>query len=58
MEYNLPVKIKVWSDGFTEMITGLIHYVDPITHQLRIGLESGGFQRIAFEDVVGVTVVE
>ena len=58
MEYHLPVKIKVWSDGFTEMITGRIHYVDPITHQLRIELESGEFQRVSFEDVVGVTVVE
>jgi hypothetical protein len=58
MEYNLPVKIKVWSDGFTETITGTIHYVDPITFQLRIELETGEFERIAFEDVVGIIVVE
>jgi hypothetical protein len=58
MEFNLPVKINVWSDGFTETITGRIHYVDPITLQLRIELESGEFQRIDFEDVVRVSVVE
>jgi hypothetical protein len=58
MEFNLPVKITVWNDGFTETITGRIHYVDPITLQLRIELESGEFQRIAFEDVVRVCVVE
>jgi YolD-like protein len=58
MEYNLPVKIKVWSDGFTETITGRIHYVDPITFQLRVEVKSGEFERIAFDDVVGVIVVE
>jgi hypothetical protein len=58
MEYNLPVKIRVWSDGFTETITGPIHYVDPITCQLRIEVKSNDFERIALEDVVGVMVVE
>jgi hypothetical protein len=58
MEYNLPLKIKVWSGGFTETITGRIHYVDPITFQLRIEVKSGEFERIAFNDVVGVMVVK
>lgn len=58
MEFNLPVKIKVWNEGFTESITGLIHYVDPNTLQLRIEVKSGKFERIAFDDVVGVIVVE
>jgi hypothetical protein len=58
MEYNFPVKIKVWSDGFTVTIAGRIHYVDPNTLQLRIEVKSGEFERIAFEDVVGLIVVE
>ncbi|MDQ0971383.1 hypothetical protein QFZ31_001261 [Neobacillus niacini] len=58
MEYNLPVEIKVWSDGFTETITGRIHYVDPITFQLRIEVKSNEIERIAFEDIVGVMIVE
>lgn len=56
MEYNLPV--KVWSEGFTVTISGRIHYVDPITFQLHMEIKPGKFERIGFEDVVGVTVVE
>ncbi|MFP7296869.1 YolD-like family protein [Neobacillus niacini] len=58
MEYNLPVKIKVWNEGFTETITGRIHYVDPISFQLRIEVAPGEFERIAFEDVLGVIIEE
>lgn len=58
MEYNLPVKIKVWSDGFTETFTGRIHYINPNTLQLRMEVKPGEFERIAFDDVAGVMVVE
>jgi hypothetical protein len=58
MEYQLPVEIKVWSEGFRESITGFIHYVDPVTSQLRMEVKPGEFERIAFEHVVGVNVVE
>jgi hypothetical protein len=58
MEFNLPVKIKVWSDGFIETITGFIHFVDSITLQLRMEVKPGEIERIAFEDVVGVIVGE
>ncbi|MCM2531478.1 YolD-like family protein [Neobacillus pocheonensis] len=52
------VKITVWDDGFTFGVTGKIHYVDPITHQLRIEVKPGEFDRINFEDVVGVGVID
>lgn len=58
MEYHLAVKITVWDDGFTFDITGHVHYIDPITHQLRIEVKPGEFERVAFEDVVGVVIVE
>nr|WP_263327867.1 YolD-like family protein [Neobacillus sp. Marseille-Q6967] len=58
MESNYAVKITVWSDGFTADYTGRIHYVDPITHRLRIEVKPGEYERIAFDDVVGVVVVE
>ncbi|MFB3164424.1 YolD-like family protein [Neobacillus sp. 179-J 1A1 HS] len=58
MEYNLPVKIKVWSDGFTETITGRIHYVNPITFQLCIEMTTNEIERMAFDDIVGLIVVE
>jgi hypothetical protein len=52
------VKIKVWSDGFTETITGRIHYVNPITFQLCIEMTTNEIERIAFDDIVGLIVVE
>jgi len=58
MEYNLSVKITTWSNGFTSNITGRIHYVDPISYQLRIKLLGGEFQQIDFEDVIGVSVID
>ncbi|QOR65795.1 YolD-like family protein [Cytobacillus suaedae] len=57
MEYNIPVKVKTWSNGFITNLTGNIRYVDQITNQLRIELEGGEFQRIDFDDVIGVSVV-
>ncbi|MEO2074837.1 MAG: YolD-like family protein [Bacillus sp. (in: firmicutes)] len=58
MEYRLAVKLAIWSDGFTEEITGRIHYVDPITYQLCIEVKPGEFERVAFDSVVGVKVVD
>lgn len=58
MEYHLAVKITIWDDGFTEDMTGLIHFVDPISHQLRIEVQPGEFKRVAFENVVKVDVLD
>lgn len=58
MEYWLAVKLRIWDDGFISEIAGRIHYVDPITKQLRVEMKPGDFKRIAFEDVVGVSVVD
>jgi hypothetical protein len=58
MEFHLPVQLTTWSDGFTEIKTGKIHFIDPITYQLRVELKSGEFERVTFDSVVGVTVVE
>ena len=56
-EYNHAVKLTVWDDGFTHDITGRVHYVDPITHELRIEVKPGEFERVAFDSVVGVKVL-
>jgi hypothetical protein len=55
---SLAVKLTVWADGFTTDITGRIHRVDPITHQLRVEVKPGEFEQVAFEDVVGVVVID
>ncbi|MDQ1143781.1 hypothetical protein QE429_000608 [Bacillus sp. SORGH_AS 510] len=57
MEYGHAVKVAIWHDGFTHEVTGRVHYVDPLTKELRIEAKSGEFERIAFDSVVGVKVV-
>jgi hypothetical protein len=57
-EYNHVVKLIVWDEGFTHDITGRVHYVDAITHELRIELESGEFEQVAFDSIVGVKVLK
>ncbi|WP_342499062.1 YolD-like family protein [Bacillus sp. FSL R5-0820] len=56
-EYNYPVKLTIWDMGFTHDITGYVHYVDSITHEVRIEVNPGEFERVAFESVVGVKVL-
>ncbi|MBT2696667.1 YolD-like family protein [Bacillus sp. ISL-40] len=58
MEYNLKAKFSVWDEGFTADIIGRIHYIDPITHQLRIEVKPREFEQVEFKDVVGVVVVD
>jgi hypothetical protein len=57
MEYGHAVKLTIWDDGFTSDITGRVHYVDPITHELPIEVNLGEFERVAFDSIVGVKVV-
>src|SRR4051794_23883735 len=56
-EYNHLVKLTIWDDGFTHDMTGRVHYVNPITHELRIEAKPGEFERVAFDSVVGVKVL-
>ncbi|ETI67746.1 hypothetical protein BAVI_15892 [Neobacillus vireti LMG 21834] len=58
LEYHLAVNLSVWDDGFTEQITGNVHYVDPLTKQLCVEVKPGEFERLAFDKIVGVTVVD
>lgn len=57
-EYNHAVKLTVWDDGFTYDITGRVHYADLLTHELRIELKPGEFERVEFDSVVGVKVLK
>ncbi|MBT2730551.1 YolD-like family protein [Bacillus sp. ISL-75] len=58
MECDLAVKLTVWSDGFTKEMTGHIHNINPITHLLQVEVKPGEFEPVAFEYVVGVTVLD
>ena len=57
MENNLVVKLSVWEDGFTEEITGKVHYVDPSMKQLCLEVKPSEFERVAFDNIVGIGVV-
>ncbi|MGF6950839.1 hypothetical protein QF028_003344 [Neobacillus sp. B4I6] len=56
-EYNHAVKLTVWDEGFTHDITGRVHYFDPITHELRIEVKPEQFERVTYDIVVGVKVL-
>lgn len=56
-EYNHSVKLTVWDDGFTHEITGNVHHLDLITHEVRIEVKPGEFELVTFDSVVGVKVL-
>ncbi|WP_462412324.1 YolD-like family protein [Neobacillus sp. Marseille-QA0830] len=58
MEYNFSVSLTVWDDGFTSEITGRVHYVDPITHELSIEVKPREFDRVTLDCIVGVKVID
>jgi len=58
MEYNLPVVISKWHDGFTYKEKGRVHYVDPIRKEIRMVTEDDVHIRIALAEIIGVEVVK
>jgi hypothetical protein len=58
IEYKKAIQLTVWSDGFTMEYTGRLQRVDPITHELRLEVKPGEYERIQFGDVCEVNVVE
>lgn len=57
-EFNLPVVIIIWADGFSYEEKGFVHYLDPIGKQLRLKAVDGTGMRIKFVDIIGVEVFE
>jgi hypothetical protein len=58
MEFNNPVVISKWADGFTYEERGCVHYLDPIRKEVRIVSEDGAVVRIKFTDIVAVEVID
>jgi hypothetical protein len=56
MAVNQPVKITVWDEGFTSDMIGKIHYVDPLTKQVRLEVAEGEFEYVKFEDIIYVGI--
>lgn len=55
-EYNQAVKLTVGDGGYTYNITSRVHYINPITRELRIEVKPGEFERVAFASVVRVRI--
>lgn len=58
MAFNLPLKLSVWQDGFTDVYTVYVHYVDSLNKQIRAKDNEDMVLVIRFEDIVEVEVVE
>jgi hypothetical protein len=58
MADNMPVKVRTWHHGFNSDICGKVHYVDPITQQLRIEVKPGEYERVKMADIISVVIIE
>jgi YolD-like protein len=58
MEFNLPVRLSVWEDGFVIDLVGRVHRRDEITRELRVVMEDGTVDRVKAGELVGIEVVE
>ncbi|MEH6992908.1 YolD-like family protein [Neobacillus drentensis] len=55
---NTPLSQPIWVDGYTSELTGRIQRVDPTTHELRLEVKPSEYERIQFDDVTAVKVVD
>lgn len=58
MAFNFPVKLSVWQDGFTDVYTVYVHYVDSLNKQIRGIDNEDTVYTIRFEDIVDIEVME
>jgi hypothetical protein len=58
MANQLPVKVTVWENGFTRSINGMVHYIDPLTQELRIELKPGEYERVKFVEIINIVVMD
>lgn len=58
MEYNLPLRFRVWEDGFVLEVVGRVHRRDEITRELRVKLADGTLDCVKAGEMVGVEVVD
>jgi hypothetical protein len=56
MAENLPIKVTIWQNGIISDIIGNVHYVDPLTKQLRMEVNPGVFELVRFDDIINVVV--
>jgi len=54
MEENAALEFRYWRDGFVSSVVGRVHYVDPLTKELRIVEETGAVTRLNFRELTGI----
>ncbi|MGM7723750.1 YolD-like family protein [Metabacillus sp. Hm71] len=57
MEHRLEIEITTWCDGFTEVLCGYVHYIDPITKELRI-VNKESTIRLKFDEIIKLNVID
>lgn len=58
MSFNLAVKLSVWKDGFTDVFTVHVHYIDSLNKQIRAKDKNEDLYYIDFADIVDIEVME
>lgn len=54
METGEALTFNVWQNGWRKTIMAEVHYVDPVTRELRM-IDANGFAvRVKFEDIIGI----
>jgi hypothetical protein len=54
METSQALAFKYWRDGLTEELVGCVHYIEPITKEIRVRDSEGGNMRLRFDELVKV----
>lgn len=58
MEFAKPVNLTVWRDGFNYDEIGRVHYLDPLQKEVRLKTELGTVNRIKFNDIIAVEIID
>lgn len=56
MEYHLPIRFRLHNDGDPHELYGHCVYIHPVTKQLRIEKKDSSFEKIRFDEIIGVIV--
>ncbi|MEH7391295.1 YolD-like family protein [Bacillus sp. JJ1474] len=58
MEFSFHVNVKIWREGFIHENEGRICRLDGLKKVIYLESENGFIERVKFEDVVGVEVLD
>ncbi|MGE6614071.1 YolD-like family protein [Peribacillus sp. NPDC076916] len=56
MEYHLPIRFSLHNEGNPKELHGYCVYIHPDTKELRIQKKDSSFEKIKFDEIIGVIV--